>query len=171
MADLFVLGFPTRERAEAVMEIAKDLQKQELLDLEDAALVWRTTDGRIKLQQAFSPVASGVVGGALWGMLLGLLFLMPVFGMAVGAGAGALAGKLSDLGIDDKFMREVAASLTPGSAAVFALVRRSTPDRVRQALAPYQPTIIRTSLSVHEEAELVRRLQEAQAAASAPQQV
>lgn len=170
MADLFVLGFPTRERAEAVMEVARDLQKQELLDLEDAALVWRTTDGKIKVQQAFSPVGAGAAGGALWGTLFGLLFLMPVFGLAVGAGVGALAGKLTDLGINDKFMKEVAASLTPGTAAVFALVRRSTPDRVRQALAPYQPTIIRTSLSVQEESELIQRLQEAQAAVPTPQQ-
>src|SRR3954469_14381910 len=163
MADLFVLGFPTKEKAEAVMELTRDLQKQELLDLEDAALVWRTADGKIKVQQGYSPVAAGSAGGALWGMLFGLLFLMPVFGLAVGAASGALAGKLSDLGINDKFIKECAASLTPGTAAVFALVRRSTPDRVQEALAPYQPTIIRTSLSIQEESELVKRLQEAQA--------
>ncbi|HET9655658.1 MAG TPA: DUF1269 domain-containing protein [Kineosporiaceae bacterium] len=171
MADLFVLGFPTKEKAEAVMEVAKDLQKQELLDLEDAALVWRTADGKIKVQQAFSPVGPAALGGALWGMLFGLLFLMPVFGLAVGAGAGALAGKLTDLGINDKFIKEVAASLTPGAAAVFALVRRSTPDRVRQALLPYDPTIIRTSLSIAEESELIKRLQEMHAAVPTPQEV
>src|SRR5437763_5070764 len=167
MADLFVLGFPTKEKAEAVLEVSRDLQKQELLDLEDAALVWRTADGKIKMQQAYSPVAAGVAGGALWGLLFGLLFLMPVFGLAVGAASGALSGKLTDLGIDDAFLKEVAASLTPGSAAVFALVRRSTPDRVQEALLPYHPTIIRTSLSIQEESELVRRLQEAQAEVNA----
>src|SRR3954452_10940982 len=168
MADLFVLGFPTKENAEAVLEVSRDLQKQELLDLEDAALVWRSADGRIKVQQAYSPVAAGLAGGALWGMLFGLLFLMPVFGLAVGAGAGALAGKLSDLGINDKFIKELAASLPPGSAAVFALVRRSPPDKVQQALAPYEPTLIRTSLSIQEEGELVKRLQELHAEATAP---
>ena len=170
MADLFVLGFPTKEKAEAVMEVTRDLQKQELLDLEDAALVWRTADGKIKVQQAYSPVVAGAAGGALWGMLFGLIFLMPVFGLAIGAASGALSGKLTDLGIDDKFMKEVAATLTPGSAAVFALVRRSTPDRVQAALLPYQPTIVRTSLSVEKESELVKRLQEAQAAAQAEPQ-
>ena len=38
MADLFVLGFPTKEKAEAVMEVSRDLQKQELLDLEAEGL-------------------------------------------------------------------------------------------------------------------------------------
>ena len=163
MADLVVLGFPTREKAEAVMELARDLQKQELLDLEDAALVWRTANGKIKVQQSFSPASAGATTGALWGTLFGLLFLMPVFGLAVGAASGALAGKLADLGINDRFMKEVATSLEPGSAAIFALVRRSTPDRVRSAIAPYQPTVIRTSLSAKDEEELAQALQEAHA--------
>src|SRR5204863_8031307 len=91
------------------------------------------------------------------------LFMVPVFGLVMGAASGAIAGKLTDIGIDDKFMKDVAAALQPGTAAVFALVRRSTPDKVQQALLPYEPTIIRTSLSTGEEAELVRRLQKAQA--------
>ena len=165
MADLFVLGFPTREKAEAVLEVTRDLQKQELLDLEDAALAWRTADGKIKVQQSYNPTATAAAGGALWGLLFGLLFTVPVFGLAMGAASGAIAGKLTDLGINDKFIKEVAAALEPGTAAVFALVRRSTPDRVQAALLPYQPKIIRTSLSTDKEAELVRRLQEAQAAA------
>jgi uncharacterized membrane protein len=163
MTVLFVLGFPTREKAEAVLEATRDLQKQDLLDLEDAALAWRTADGRIKIQQTYSPAAVAGAGGALWGLLLGLIFTVPIFGLAMGAASGAIAGKLTDLGIDDKFMKEVAAALEPGTAAVFALVRRSTPDRVQAALLPYQATIIRTSLSTDKEADLVRRLQEAQA--------
>jgi uncharacterized membrane protein len=79
MADLFVLGFPMREKAEAVLEVTRDLQKQELLDLEDGALVWRTADGKIKVQQSYSPAATAAAGGALWGLLFGLLFTVPVF--------------------------------------------------------------------------------------------
>jgi uncharacterized membrane protein len=165
MADLFVLGFPTKEKAEAVMEVARSLEKEELLDLEDAALVWRTADGKIKVQQSFSPTAAGAASGALWGTLFGLIFLMPVFGLAVGAASGALAGKLTDVGISDSFMKEVAAALEPGSAAVFALVRRSTPDKVRQAIAPYEPTMIHTSLTGEQEADITKALQEVQAEA------
>jgi uncharacterized membrane protein len=165
MADLFVLGFPTREKAEAVLEVTRSLQKEELLDLEDAALVWRTADGKIKVQQSYHPAGAGAATGALWGALFGLLFLMPVFGMAVGAASGAIAGKLTDLGISDDFMKQVGAALEPGAAAVFALVRRSTPDRVRRALLPYEPTVIRTSLPAQKEAELVAEVQRAHAEA------
>lgn len=158
MSELVVLGFPDKETAEQVMAVGAQLRREELLDLEDAALVWRTLDGKIKTQQSFSPTGAGAATGALWGTLFGLLFLMPVFGMAVGAASGALMGKLTDVGIDDRFIKEVAASLQPGSAAIFALVRRSTPDKVRAALAPYDPKVMRTSLTSSEEDELIKAL-------------
>ena len=161
MAELFVLGFPSKEKAEAVLEVGCDLQRQVLLDLEDAALVWRTADGTIKVQQSFSPAMVGSASGPLWGTLLGLLFFMPIFGLAIGGTSGAVAARLSDLGIDDTFVREVAAALEPGSAAVFALIRRTAPEVVRRALVPYQPTLVRTSLTEGREAEIIWALQEA----------
>lgn len=158
MADLIVLGFSDKEKAEAVMRLAKDLSRQELLDLEDSAVAWRTADGKMHVHQTYSTTAAGAAGGALWGTLFGLLFLMPVFGAAVGAATGAIAGKLSDIGMNDGFVKEVAATLEPGRAAVFALVRSSTPDRVRDALRPFQPTVIRTSLTKEREEDLVAAL-------------
>ena len=140
MADLFVLGFPTKEEAEAVLDVSRDLQKQELLDLEDAALVWRTAGGKIKVQQAYSPVAAGLAGGALWGMLFGLLFLMPVFGLAVGAATGALAGRLTDLGIDDAFLKEVAAH-----AGLRSRLRPRASRRARQRACGAAPLTRRSS--------------------------
>jgi uncharacterized membrane protein len=159
MTELVVLGFPNKERAEQVMNLGAGLQRQELLDLEDAALVWRTPDGKLKIQQSMNPTATGALTGALWGMLLGLLFLVPFFGAAVGAAAGAASGKLADIGINDRFIKEIAETIEPGTAAIFALVRRSTPDRVRAALAPYEPTVLRTSLTKDREEELVAALQ------------
>ncbi|WP_320776835.1 DUF1269 domain-containing protein [Streptomyces sp. CRN 30] len=158
MADLVVLGFADKEKAESVLRLAKDLSRQELLDLDDAALAWRTLDGKIHVRQTYSLTAAGAAGGALWGTLFGLLFLMPVFGAAVGAATGAAAGKLSDVGINDSFVKEIAGTLEPGRAAVFALVRRTTPDRVREALRPFGPTVIRTSLTKDREEELVTAL-------------
>ncbi|MFI6558711.1 DUF1269 domain-containing protein [Streptomyces sp. NPDC050534] len=158
MTDLVVLGFSDREKAEAVMRLSKELSKQELLDLEDAAVAWRTKDGKIHVHQSFSPTAAGAAGGALWGSLFGLLFLMPVFGAAVGAATGAVAGKLTDVGVNDQFVKEVANQLEPGRAAVFALVRHSTPDRVREALRPFEPTVLRTNLTKEREEELVAAL-------------
>ncbi|MET8687726.1 DUF1269 domain-containing protein [Streptomyces sp. NPDC004732] len=159
MADLVVLGFTDKDKAEAVLRLSKELSRQELLDLEDAALAWRTMDGKVHVRQSYSLTGAGAAGGALWGTLFGLLFLMPVFGAAVGAATGAVAGKLSDIGVNDAFVKEVANTLEPGKAAVFALVRRSTPDRVREALRPFNPVVLRTSLTKDREEELIEALQ------------
>ena len=103
---------------------------------------------------------AGAAGGALWGGLIGLIFLMPLFGMAIGAASGAAAGALTDAGVDDKFMKELGEQLTPGSAAVIALVRRVTMDKVLDSIQ-IPGTIIQTSLDNEAEA----RLEEALAAA------
>ncbi len=63
--------------------------------------------GEIKLHQATNLTMAGAVGGSFWGLLIGMIFLNPLLGTAVGAGAGALSGALSDIGIDDKMMKEL----------------------------------------------------------------
>mgnify|MGYP001047647264 CR=1 FL=1 len=69
---------------------------------------------------------------------MGLLFLHPLLGLAAGAGAGAVAGALSDVGIEDDFMKELSETLRPGSSALFVLVRKSTPDKVLNELRGYR---------------------------------
>ena len=85
------------------------MQKEILIDLEDVAWVTKAQDGKLKLHQGSSLTGAGAAGGAMWGFLFGLLFLVPLAGMAVGAATGALAGHLGDYGIDDKWIKEVAA--------------------------------------------------------------
>jgi uncharacterized membrane protein len=132
----------------------RGMQKQELIALADAAAVIRKPDGKVKIKQANSLVGAGALGGAFWGMLFGLLFFAPWLGMAVGALGGAIGGKLSDVGIDDKFIKEVGATIEPGHSALFLLVVRMTEDRVLPALHASGATLLRTNLSAEDEAKL-----------------
>jgi uncharacterized membrane protein len=83
---------------------------------------------------------------------------MPIAGLAIGAGTGALAGKLADVGIDDDTIMQIGQQLQQGKAAVFVLARSATVDRVIEAIKPFNPTVIQTSLSHDREEELVRAL-------------
>jgi uncharacterized membrane protein len=89
-------------------------------------------------------------------MLIGLLFLNPLLGAGIGAGAGALSGKFADIGINDQFMKDLAATFTPGSSALFVLVRKSTPDKVLEGLKPFagKGRVLQTSLTKDKEEEL-----------------
>src|SRR5215218_10857212 len=107
MSSLVVFAFPTQGGAQEVLGVVTQLQREQLLELEDAAVVWREPDGKPKVRQATSLVGPGAWGGAFWGMLLGLLFFAPFLGLAIGAVTGALMGKFTDVGISDDFIKQV----------------------------------------------------------------
>jgi uncharacterized membrane protein len=154
MSTLVVIGYNELHKAEEVRLTLAKLQKDYLIDLEDAVAVTKDAAGRIKLHQAVNLTAAGAAGGGFWGMLVGLIFLNPLLGFAIGAGAGAVSGALSDVGINDQFMKDLAASLTPNSSALFVLVRNSTPDKVLEEVKGTGGTILKTSLSHEDESKL-----------------
>ena len=154
MSELIVFAFDTTDGANNMVQGVKQLQKQQLLTLADAAIVVRKDDGKPKVKQLNSLVGAGALGGAFWGMLIGLLFFAPWLGMAIGAVSGAIAGKFSDIGIDDDFIKEVGATVQPGHSALFLLVTDATPDKAIAALKEYHPTVLRTSLSEEDEVKL-----------------
>jgi uncharacterized membrane protein len=52
---------------------------------------------------------------------------MPWLGLAIGAASGALADKLTDVGVDDNFIKEGRRTIQPGHSALFLLIRESHP--------------------------------------------
>ena len=154
MSTLVVIGYKDPYKAEEVRLTLRKLQKEYLLDLEDAVVAIKDDKGKVKLHQAVNLTAAGAVSGGFWGSLIGLLFLNPLLGLAMGAAAGAASGALTDVGIDDKFMKELAATMSPGSSVLFVLVRKATPDKVLDELKGTGGTVLRTSLSHEDEAKL-----------------
>ena len=154
MSDLVVVAFDNESGAAEMGSAIQRLQKQELIKLDDAATVIRKGDGKPKVKQAQSLVGAGALGGAFWGLLIGLLFFAPWLGLAAGAIGGALAGKFTDIGIDDKFIKEVGNTIEPGHSALFLLIADWTEDKVLEDLEQFDATVLRTSLSQEDEEKL-----------------
>ncbi len=162
MSELVVIGFDKVEEADAVLLKLEKLQKEYLVDLEDAVIVVRDEQGKVHLKQRFNLPAmgagSGFLSGTIWGGLVGLLFLNPLAGMAlggaVGAGAGALSGSLTDYGIDDKFIRSLGETIPQSSSALFILLRKIQWDRVMADLPDLRGRVLKTSLSLEQEKRL-----------------
>jgi uncharacterized membrane protein len=156
MSNLIVIGFNNEADAFEMRAALAKLQSQYLIEIEDAVVVTRDAHGKVQLHQPVNLTAAGAVGGTFWGMLIGILFLNPLLGAAVGAGGGALSGKLSDIGINDKFMKDLGATFTNGTSALCVLVRKSTPDKVLAALTPFagKGRVLQTSLTKDKENEL-----------------
>jgi uncharacterized membrane protein len=130
------------------------LQKQQLITVEDAAIMWRDTDGKPKLTQLNDMAGVGALGGAFWGMLFGLLFFIPVIGLALGAATGAIVGSMSDVGIDDKFIKQVGESITPGTSALFLLTSHALLDKVLEQTKDLKYEILQSNLSQQDEEKL-----------------
>jgi uncharacterized membrane protein len=145
MNDLLVIAFPSEAKAEGVRQKLFQMQKEYLIEMGDAVVAVKDAEGHVKLNQLFNTTAIGGVSGMFWGALIGMIFMMPLAGAALGAASGAVSGALTDFGIDDKFMKEVAEVIPPGGAALFVLVRKMTADKVLEGLQGAGGTVLRTS--------------------------
>lgn len=154
MSDLIVLTFESEAPALAVRDRLIALQQQEVISLEDAAIVVCRADGRVKVRQITHLSGAGALGGAFWGALIGFLVSMPWVGLAVGAATGALAGKFSDMGVDDQFIKEVGDRIRPGQAALFLYVDKLPLDRLQNELAAYEVELLQTSFAPEREEKL-----------------
>jgi uncharacterized membrane protein len=154
VSTLVVVGYDDPFKAQEVRLKLLKMQKDYLIDMADAVVAVKDQSGKVTLHQAVNMTATGAVSGGFWGALIGLIFAAPLLGMAVGAAAGAASGALTDLGIDDKFMKDLAATLKPGSSVLFVLVRKATPDKVLEELAGTGGRVLKSSLSHDDEAKL-----------------
>ena len=146
MATLTAVKFPTVDGARGVLETLQDLQRQQLITIHDAAIVqWPADKKKPKTEQLHSMAGAGALSGAFWGMLFGLIFFVPLFGGAIGAAMGALSGSLVDVGIDDSFIKEVRAQVTPGTSALFLLSSDAVTYRVREAFRGVEMELIATN--------------------------
>lgn len=156
MSELIAIAFDDEAAGFELRTELVRMQKEYLIELEDAVVVTRPTADDIQLHQAVNLTAAGALGGGFWGSLIGLLFLNPLVGAAVGAASGAIAGRFTDMGINDDFMREASNALQPGGSAVFVLVRKMTADKVLERLESLHQRgrVLQTSLSKEAEEKL-----------------
>jgi len=155
MATLTVWKFDSPTGADQAVGTLESLAKQQLIEVHDAATVsWQPDKKKPKTRQLHNLAGAGALGGMFWGMLFGLIFFVPLFGAAIGAATGALAGSMSDVGIDDDFIKKVKLSVTPGTSALFLLTSSAVQDRVRQRFIGTEMELIYTNLSDDQEAKL-----------------
>ena len=167
MANLIAVVFDDEVTAFEMRAALAKMQKEYLIEMEDAVVVTRDQKGRTKLDQAVNLTSAGAVGGGFWGLLIGLIFLNPILGAAIGAGAGALSGKLTDIGLNDKMLKEVGQSFKPGTSGLFVLVRKATVDKVLAGLKDFagKGKVFQTSLNKDDETALREALETGLAAA------
>ena len=161
MSNLIVVGSNNELIADGVMHKLEELQKEHLIDLNDAVVAIKNKKGKITIKKFYNLVTSGAIKGGLWGLLLGLLFIHPLLGATIGIASGALTGASSDLGIEDIFIEDLSKTLEPGTSALFISVHKTTPSKVLEELRPYGGIVLKTSLTKSDEQSLKAALETA----------
>lgn len=156
MATLTVVEFEHSDAAKQALGTLTELQKQKLINIQDAAIVsWPVGAKKPKTEQLHNLAGAGALNGSFWGLLFGLIFFVPLLGAAIGAAIGALQGSLMDIGIDDSFIRKVRNDVTEGTSALFLLSSEAVTDRVADAFRGLPPhKLIASNLSFEEEQKL-----------------
>ncbi|MCB1825677.1 MAG: DUF1269 domain-containing protein [Candidatus Competibacteraceae bacterium] len=155
MSNTFVaVAYDDMFKAQEVRLRLLQMQKEYLIDLEDAVVAVRDEKGKVKLHQIHDLTTAGALSGGFWGLLIGLIFMNPLLGLAAGAASGALSGALADIGINDDFMKKLASELKPGTSVLFVLVKHFTPDKVLAELEGAGGRLLKTSLSHEDETRL-----------------
>ena len=161
MSDLIVITYDKEQTGRDALDELANLQKMQLLELEDAALAVKDEKGKVKVKQTLENQVAGssAVWGGFWGLLIGLIFLAPIFWGLMGALLGYIFGKGTDIGIDNKFIKQVGESLDPGGSALFMLVIKATPDKVLEQMQKFGGEVYQTSLSNEDEEKLKKALE------------
>lgn len=169
MSDLVVTVFNDEFKAEQVRLDLRKKQAEHLADLEDAVVLVRTREGKVKFHHMSHSTVGGALSGGVLGSLLGVLLMNPVFavlGLAAGVVVGGISGAMSHVGIDEDFMKDLAEHLKPGTSALCILVRDHL-ERVLEEVKSFKGKVLHTPLLHTDEAKLKAALDEIKAEAGA----
>ena len=180
MAELIVVGFKKdMYRASEVLNELLNLNDNWVVDLHDAVAVYRDYNGKLRVDQSYQmTTGEGAAWGGLWGLLIGATLAIPFTagasaaaaagaiaagaagGTAIGAGAGAIDASSwkDEFGIPDDFVKQVSTMVQPGDSAIYAILRVGDPDVVADQFRGYGGTILRTTLTHDQQAQVEKVL-------------
>jgi uncharacterized membrane protein len=160
MADLIVIAFDSEVQAESAYNEVQSLQSDLVVELAGLALVKVDGEGKTHVEYpgTVGKVGVGAAGGALFGTLIGILFFVPFAGLVFGGLFGALFAGIDKTGLDAEFRERVKSTVTAGKSAIVLYATKLTEDKFAAALAPYDGTVVQTSLSKEDETTLIHDL-------------
>lgn len=150
MPDLVIIAYDSEDEAEAARRRLFELQREDHVELGDAAVAVREADGMLKLDQLVNMTGPRAAFGGLWGALAGVVFLNSL----LASEDGQLADHFAEFGLEEEFLREAAAALPPGRAALCLMVRKISADALLPKIAQFGGRLLRASLTNEEERRL-----------------
>jgi uncharacterized membrane protein len=150
-SNLTVIVFDDELKAEEARLKLLRLQREGFIELEDAVVVVKEQDGTVRYHEMHRLARKGGFAGSITGLIVGSILFSPLIGAVFGAVTGALSASLTDVGVDDQFMKDLSREFKPECSALFTLVRKADPERVREAFLGFGGRVLVNSVSKERE--------------------
>ena len=148
--ELFIAVFENSEElAQITLKRIKELAKDGALQLQNAAVIVKASDGNVTVQDIYDvDTKHGAVFGAISGAVIGLLGgpIGAIVGAAAGAATGGATAKLADYGVSEDIIEDVRDSMPPGSSAIIAYVELAWVDKAIRRLEEAGAVVTHTTL-------------------------
>ncbi|HMR49029.1 MAG TPA: DUF1269 domain-containing protein [Arachnia sp.] len=142
MKNIVTIAVPSLLAGQRVMDKVQAAVDAGRIHVDDLALVYRTEEGKVKLQQTTDMTAGhGFWRGALWGVVAAIVapVAAPAAVVAAGGGLGAWIAGAGDKGISNKFMKQAGETINDHESVVFVLAdeasAREIASEIQDAIA------------------------------------
>ncbi|SBT06429.1 putative membrane protein [Candidatus Accumulibacter aalborgensis] len=154
MSKLVVIAYDSANKAAEVRSRLRTMQKDQTIDLDEALVAVKDEEGEVSLLQTYKPIATEAPNRGFWNSLVGLILMNPVLGMSTSRRANAVGGALTEVGVDQDFLKDLTATFQNGTSVLFALVREASTEKVLAELRGTGGKLLETTLTHAEEARL-----------------
>jgi uncharacterized membrane protein len=157
---LLAAKYPNEEHAKTILDMLESMHQALTITLEDAVMVTRESDGKIKTHETTDvSTRKGAKRGLIAGGILGVIFPPSLIATALaGGGIGAIWGKIKDSGVKHDDIKELADSLTGNEAAIIVLVSQNTAEATQRALGSYEGEVVN---KIYSEEDFVQTYEDA----------
>jgi uncharacterized membrane protein len=157
MSNIVGLAFEGRDTAKGWLNDLEKMAEDGHIEILDAVLVSRGVSDHVEMKQTTKLTGKYAKRGTGIGFLAGLLLGGPILGAVGGAAVGAITGSMKDIGIDDKFIADIAQGIGANSSMLF-LMTQNADEKVIEYLRHFKARILTTTLPPEEEARLQKLL-------------
>ena len=151
--ELFVLTFDSPTGVDAMVQILKDLQDENFIELLDVVVVSKDLDNKVHIRQ---PLEIGTRKGAAFGALTGAVVGMlggpggVIVGLLSGAVTGGATAAVLEAGLPQGDLKSLAVDeLKAGESALMVYLDEVWIDQIEQAAKDLDASIARHTVSEH----------------------
>jgi nucleotide-binding universal stress UspA family protein/uncharacterized membrane protein len=142
---VIAVSFEDDSNAYNALTLLKELDSQQRVGVQEAAVVVRTDDGQVvEKDRIGSEFLAGTASGGLIGLLLGIIG--GPLGMLIGGTGGLMVGSLFDLEDveeTESVLGAISSSVQPGHTALLAVVAEHSPEVVDTAMTGLGGSVFR----------------------------